>query len=254
MGNQQSTSNAVMDVVNTATTNVLMQNSSKCGQSNSQSQSIDISNIDTSGTSCSINVNGISQKAVQTPSFSCLSDSSQSADLQSQLQSAIKQQADAAVSGLSGALNSQAVSNATTKLQNVVNTNLNISNISSCVQDNLQNQDFKLHFLKSGCPGYCSTGCPKDYTCDMSKCSVNIGNISQTATQGAVATCTSKNSALASAVTSISNDLSQSATTKNTGIDFGSSMASLGSFLVPFIISIVILIIISLGCSIIKEV
>ena len=250
MGNQQSTSNAVMDVVNTATTNVLMQNSSKCGQNNSQSQSIDISNIDTSGTSCSININGVSQTAVQTPSFSCLSDSSQSANLQSQLQTAIKQQADSAVSGIGGALNSQATSNAITKLQNVVNTNINISNISTCVQNNLQNQDFKVHFMRSGCPGYCSTGCPPGIICDMSKCSLNIGNISQTATQAAVANCTSKNSTLTSAVTSIANDLSQSAVSKNTGIDLGASLASFGTFVIPLIISIVLCILIFLGYEI----
>lgn len=243
MGNQTSTSNAVMDVVNKATTSVMMSNSSKCGQSNTQTQSIDISNIDTSGTSCSININGVHQTAVQTPNFSCLSDSSQSANLKSDLKTAIKQEADSAVSGIGGALNSQAVSNATTKLQNIVDTNVNISNVSSCVQDNLQSNDFKLHFLKSGCPGYCATGCATGFTCDTSKCSLNINDISQTATQVAVANCVSKNTALATAITSIANDLTQSAKSKNTGIDLFASLGGLGVF-IPIIISVVLFIVI----------
>lgn len=249
MGNQTSTSTAIMDVVNQATTNVLMSSSSKCSQNNTQKQSIDIGNIDTSGTGCSINISGIHQTAVQTPNFSCSSDSSQTADLQSQLKTAIKQQADAAVSGIGGAFNSEAVSNATTKLQNIINTNVNISNVSSCVQDNLQDNDFKLHFLKSGCPGYCNEGCDKYHTCDMSKCNLNISNISQTATQAAVANCTQKNSALTSAITSIANDLTQSATSKNTGVDL---LASLGSAFVPILISVILFIIIFLGYMIIE--
>lgn len=250
MGNQTSTSEIIMDVVNKATTNVMMSNSSKCAQNNTQSPSIEISNIDTSGTGCSINVSGISQTAVQTPSFSCLNDSSQTADLQSQLRTALQNEADSAVSGLGGALNSEAVSKATTKLQNIVETNVNISNLSSCIQNNLQNQDFKLNFLKSGCPRYCDTGCPTGFTCDMNKCNLNINNISQTATQAAVTNCTSKNTVLNNGITDISNDLSQSAKSKNSGIELFASLTSLGglgSFMIPLIISIILCIIIALS-------
>ena len=56
MGNQQSISEAVMDVVNKSTTNVMMSNSSKCSQSNSQTQSI-------SGSSAIFSYGPISSKA-----------------------------------------------------------------------------------------------------------------------------------------------------------------------------------------------
>lgn len=254
MGNQQSTSNAIMDVVNTATTNVLMQNSNICGQNNSQSQTISISNI--KSPNCPVKISGISQTALQAPNFTCLSDSSQSANIATQLQSAIKQQADAAVGGLSLQLNSQAVSNATTKIQNAVNTNVNISNLSSCIQNNLQDQNTTIHTIESGCPSYCAIGCAgisDSKLCEtmLSKCSTDISNISQAATQAAVANCTSKNSALTSAVTSIANDLSQSASSSATGINIP-GLASLGALALPCIIIVIILIILAVGFMFIK--
>lgn len=250
MGNQTSTSNAVMDVVNKATTNVMMSNSSKCAQDNRQKLDINISNIKSSN--CPIKIHGIQQTVVQSPSFTCLSDSSQSADLQTQLQTAIKQQADAAVSGIGGSLNSQAVSNATTKLQNIVNTNVNISNVSSCVQANLQDVNTIINNIESGCPSYCATGCVGITDANicksmLDKCVTDISDISQTATQAAVVNCTSKNTALTSAINDIANDLSQSATSKNTGVDLFASLASVGGIFVPIIISVVLCIIIVLS-------
>jgi len=257
MGNQTSTSESVMDVVNKATTNVMMSNSSQCSQTNSQAPAIKITDLDSSGTSCNINVSNVSQTAIQTPSFSCLSDSNMSADLSSQLKSAIKNEADSAVSGIGGALNSEAVSKATTKLQNIVETNVNISNVSSCVQNNLQTPELFIQRLKSGCPRYCEIGCNdqiSDAKCAimMKNCTLNVDNISQTATQAAVANCVSKNTALTTAVSEIANDLTQSATSKNTGVDLFASLASVGGSMFPAIISIVLCIIIAFASMMIK--
>jgi hypothetical protein len=255
MGNQTSTSEAVMDVVNKATTNVIMSNSSKCGQNNTQKLDINISNI--KSPNCPVKIHGIQQTAIQSPSFTCLSDSSQTANLQSQLKTAIKNQADSAVSGIGGALNSQAASKATTKLQNIVETNVNISNVSSCVQDNLQDVNTIINNIESGCPGYCNRGCAGITDANickamMDKCVTDISDIAQTATQAAVANCTSKNTALTSAISDIANDLSQSATSKNTGVDLFASLASVGGSIIPGIISIVLCIIIALASMMMK--
>lgn len=250
MGNQQSKSTAVSDVLNKATTNVLLTNSNNCAQNNSQRQSILLNNIDLRGTGCSLNISGIHQDATQMPNFSCSAQASNDADLMTKLQTAIDQEAQSKVSGMGGAINSESVSKSVTKLKNIVSTNLKVSNLSQCVQNNMQSQEQVISNIFSGCPLYCNTGCQSGYDCDTTLCKFNINDLGQVATQKAVASCLTENTNIAQAIQDISSDLKQKVASSNTGIDI---MALLGSWMIPLIICIVSIFLISIGIMFMPE-
>ena len=248
MGNQQSTTSTINDTINKAVSNVLMSSSSNCAQNNSSNQTISVSNIHANN--CGLNVSGISQTSTQTPNFTCSSDSQNSADLQNQFKTQLQQQAESQVKNLGGALNSQAVSSAVNTLTNSVENNINISQVSSCVQNNIASQNIQVNGVTATCPGYCTTGCPTGYTCDLANCSVNITDISQNLTQAAVGSCLATNKSLASAVTTAANSISQSASSTNSGIDIVSLLSSFGTFYIAIIVGIVVICLASLSSSI----
>lgn len=239
MGNQQSTANTINDTVNKAMTNVLMNSSSNCSQNNSSVQELSFSDIK-SDPGCRLNFSNISQTSVQTPNFTCSSDSKNNADLLNQFKTQLQQQAQATLSGIPGAINSQSVSNTVNKLQNDITNNINVNQVSNCVQNNLASQKAQFGHIESSCPGFCQTGCPPGYNCDMNLCSVDFNNISQSITQAAVAKCVSSNSTVTNAVNNAANDLSQTSSAKNTGIDF-TSLSSLTTVWIIFIVAAVLL-------------
>jgi hypothetical protein len=243
MGNQQSTASAVSDVVNKSVTNVLLNTSSSCKQSNTSVQKLDFSNI-TAGEGCSLNFNNISQTSTQTPNFSCSNSASNEQNLLNQFKTQLDQQAQSTVAGLAGALNSQSSSEIVNNLKNKIENNINISSVSQCVQDNIAKQKQNYNKIVASCPGYCRNlqQCvgvdPK--LCDMSKCSTNFSNISQAITQAAVGQCMSSNTNVTKAINDASNQISQIAKSENKGIDFAALFASLGVWFLPLIICVVL--------------
>lgn len=218
MGNQQSTSKTVSNIVNKVVSQVLVQNSSQCAQNNSSTQSISISNIQ-ADKGCTLDFKNISQKSVQTPNFTCSSSTDNSAALQSTLASALKQEAASQVSGLAGALNSKSTATTLTNLANDISNNINITNVSQCVQNNLASQNLEITGVKASCPSFCNDGCTPGNQCDMGRCTIRFEDISQELTQQAVANCLSSNSNVSSAISKASTELQQATVSKNEGID-----------------------------------
>jgi hypothetical protein len=254
MGNQQSTSTAISDVVNKSMTNVLISNSSTCGQNNSSVQELSFDNIE-AGDGCSLSFNNISQTTSQTPNFTCSSQSQNETELLNKFKTELEQQASAAVSGLGGALNSEATSNTISMVRNEIENNINISNTSTCVQNNVSEQLLNFSKIKTSCPAYCRNpslckGVEK--LCDMDKCETDFSNISQSITQAAVANCLSSNSTITKIINDAANDISQTAESKNTGIDLFASLASFGSSLIPLIIGVVVLVVIIILSTLMK--
>lgn len=253
MGNQQSSAVAISDTVNKSVTNVLMQNSSQCGQNNSGLQSVSFSNIKTApGFACSLNINS-SQKFSQIPSFSCLSNSTQTANLQSQLSAALSAAVKSETSGLGGALNSTSNSSTTSKIINDISTNVNISNTATCLQNNLANQEAVFQAIESSCPKICNqefvptrgaTG--QDYAMELNafsaaqdKCVIKIGS-AQELVQAATAACTSENVALTAAINKAAAEVSQMSTSENSGTNLSKLVSSLFAGLTgPIIYSII---------------
>jgi hypothetical protein len=248
MGNQQSSAQAITDIVNNATTNVLMQSSQKCGQNNTSSQTMEFSDI-TAGPGCNLDFSNISQTSIQSPNFTCALSAANSSELQNQLSTQLDQAAKSEQSGLAGALNSTSNSNSIATIKSNIMNNINISQVSECVQNNISTQKQKFGKISASCPGYCNTGCQSGFTCDMSLCRTNFNNISQSITQSAVGSCLSNNSALQKVINDSANQVSQISSASNKGIDFAASLASLGSGLIPSIICIILCCLIIFGST-----
>jgi hypothetical protein len=231
MGNQESVAQSVNKTVNESISNVLMSNSSTCGQNNTATQQFDLSNV-TAGDGCSLDISS-KQISVQTPNFTCLSDSSQSSALQSSFETTLKQKAEAAVSGLSGALSTSAKSLNWSDIENKITSNINIANTAACVQNNLASQSAAISAIASSCPSLC-----RNSNIDVANmnaeqisaldnlCKVKIGSV-QDLTQAAVASCTSNNSAITDVTNTITNDMDQESKAKNTGANLFESLIAL---------------------------
>ena len=240
MGNQQSTTSTITNVVNDSLTNVLMDSSQTCGQNNTAIQNMNFSNIHP-GAGCNLDFSGISQTSIQTPNFTCSTNSNNDSQLAAQFATQLQQQSSAAISGIPGAINNQAVSNAVTNVQNTIKNNIHVSQVASCVQNNLAQQTQNFTNITPQCPAYCNNGCPAGNICDMSKCTTNFNNINQTLTQNAVTSCLSANSAVNKAISSAASDIATATTASNTGfLNIDTIFSSLsGSYLYVIIACVI---------------
>jgi hypothetical protein len=160
-------------------------------------------------------------------------------ELQSGFENKLKQSSEAILSGLS--TNTAAFSSSVARARNTIKNNINLSSISNCVQNSLSSQNMSISGIDVSCPGYCNSGCPIGNTCDMSKCNVDIQNISQQMVLEAVGKCVSNQQSATSSISKVSNDISLESKSKNEGLDL-SMLSSLSVFLIPMIISVVIVI------------
>lgn len=242
MGNQTATSKAMTDVLNKAITNVIMENSNKCGQNNSAIQTINVSGIETKGCKQNI-ISDISQESMQTVNFSCATDAANESELLSSFKNELDQESSAAVSGLGGALNSQSNSETIANIKNEIENNINMKNISECIANTINEQTQNYTDLTFDCteglPGYCSTGCPDGYTCDFSVCNTKfeLSKLNQNLVQQAAATCTAKSENLSKIINEASSEIKQTSEATTKGID--PTMMSLMSA-IPSILSVCI--------------
>jgi len=247
MGNQQSISTVINDTINRSITNVMMNSSQNCSQNNNLVQTMNFDNIK-SGPGCSLRFSNISQDAKQSVNFSCSMDSQNASSLLSDFKTTLEQEAASKTGGLGGSLNSQAISTAQNSLINEVTSNINMNQVSECIQNTLAEQTANFTNITGSCPSWCNNpslcgGLDPSVAvklCDPSQCVVDFNNVSQQLVQDAAGKCLSSNKAVSDAVTKASNEISQKATSAATGIDPASFMASL----LPSIISIVIVLLI----------
>lgn len=231
MGNQESTAISVSETVNKSISNVLASSSSSCGQNNNLIQEQVFKDIE-ADEGCSLSFSNISQTAIQSPNFTCSSDSKNDSALANQFKTQLQQQADARVSN-STIGNAVANSLNKNKTINEIVNNISISNVSSCVQDNFLKQSQGFHTIKASCPGYCKN--PQlcvgldSKICDMSQCKIEYNNISQSATQNAVASCLSSNANYQKILSETANEITQEAKAVNTGVDVSKIVDSTGN-------------------------
>lgn len=265
MGNQQSSASVINDTVNKSLSNILMSSSSSCTQTNTLSQKQVFSNI-TADDGCSVSISNIDQTANQSPNFTCSSSVANSSDLTSKFKTDLDQKAAAQISNFTIG-NAQSSSDIKNKLVNDITNNINISNVSTCVQDNFLKQSQGVDTVKASCPGYCRNAhvCAELAAisptfaaafCDPSKCSINISGFNQSAIQGAIGNCLSSDSNYQKTLTDAANAIAQDAKASNTGVDLSQIIASAGqaaadiiksSQLTFIVIGIVIVIVLGIG-------
>ena len=248
MGNQQSISTVINDTINRSITNVMMNSSQKCSQRNVLVQTMNFDNIK-SGPGCSLQFSNISQDAKQSVNFSCSMDSQNASSLLSDFKTTLEQEAASKTGGLGGSVNSQAISTVNNALINEVTSNIDMNQVSECIQETLDEQTTNFTNITGYCPAWCNNpalcagGLDPSVAvklCDPSQCVVNFNNISQQLVQDATGKCLSSNKAVSDAVTKASNEISQKSTSAATGIDPASFMASM----LPSIISSCIILVI----------
>ena len=225
MGAAFSSSFNVSDVVNNSLSNVLLNYASNCAQNNSSLQSINFNNIK-AGKNCQLKFSNISQSNLQSPNFSCSSNSSNNSDLAAQFSNSLQQQAQAQTSGLSGALVSSSNSTTMSKLANTITNNINMSDVSNCVQNILAKQTLNWSNITiPDCTG-CGLQCNQQGTTCINTCEQDWDTISQNLVSSAVGNCLNANQNVSSATQNAQSQVAQATSAANTGIDVAGSCGS----------------------------
>ncbi len=210
MGLAQSKSNSFNSSVAESISNVLIQNKSDCSNALTQSQSIDVG--DATG---NLIFEGNTQKSEATVNLSCLTTIVNDSNLQSKLDTAIKQVVKSENSGING-LASNSVSDAISQsVQRVVQT-ININNISNCATKLLQTQSLKGGNALNG--------------------DIIVRNNTQVLTATQVAECVTNNSSTQSAITDLKQVVDQESSASNLVL-FG----GVGAVIIIIIIIIIIM-------------
>jgi len=243
MGNQQSTSETITNVTTEAITSVLLESSQKCEQSGSTQQTINISDIDLSGTGCNLIIDDVTQEVFAEFKLDCAQKNESQTSIANDLKLKLEQLANATNSGITignSESRAKALANTTTKIEN----NIDMKSITECVQKTLNTQDMSISNIKGGCPAFCNNPNPEPYQIEaMEKnCNMRVSNISQRVVKGAVANCLGENTSFNDVVNESAAEFAQETSAEVEGVDAFASMASMGSFLLPCVACVVLVI------------
>lgn len=230
MGNQQSVANTINQTLNESINNVLMNSSNNCAQNNSATALITFEGIKTKG-GCKLTFSDINQTINAAPNLTCAQTSANQSDLATQFQTQLDQKTSAAIAGIPGAINSQAITKAVNQLKNTIKNNINISTMANCVQNNIASATQNYRDIVMDCTG-CGLQCAGNPQVCVNTCEQDWKNISQNLSQSAVAKCVQSNTAIATAITEASNEISQASTATNKGIDLFASFGSVSILMV----------------------
>jgi hypothetical protein len=202
MGQTQAKAVSITEVVNKIVTNIVVSNEQKCITESKNIQNLKIGNIASYG--CTVRI-GAEQTIELNSDVSCIqklkSDADMSSDFASQLDSAIKTQVEGGM-GLTTSetsVISQSVAD--------IKTNVDISSISTCITDTLNQQNLQISGLKVMCAEWQT---PAERILDMS-------NVKQHIIQNQVVSCMQENTAVADAASKIDNILKNKVKSKVSG-------------------------------------
>lgn len=220
MGAQISTSSTVSNIINKSITDIIIKNSQNCSQSNSSSQKLNISQLKTKG--CPVKISNISQNSTSSPNFECYASILNSTDFKNNFANAIKQNAESETKGVGGAIASVASSATSSNNITEIQNNLNIENLSKCIQNNSADQIANINNIEVDCSpcygDFCKSN-PSSEMCIFCKGGITIDNITQKVLQTAVGNCTIGNTSMQKTISDIANKVDQDASSKVSGID-----------------------------------
>lgn len=202
---------SVSDISNSAITNVLMQSSSTCGANQSLTQQQFVGNVKSKN--CPVCVSNVKQSAKLEQNFSCSSKQQNNADLVAKFKDKIDNDIKATTGPVSALVSSTQTANLN-KVKNEMVNNINISDVSSCIADNLAVQIQEVGNFEMECDGK-----QKD------PCFLNISDIGQSIITKQVAKCTSSQEKYMKAVQDTQTELNNMLTsdTSNMGASFAAS-------------------------------
>lgn len=204
MGAQVSKSKTKTGVVNRIITDIMMSNSSNCTANASTEQSLSFSDIKTVG--CKLDFSNITQETDISQNLTCLLDTSQTTELQKELETKLKAKAEAQTKGMPIFSYSGTDSTTISKLVNEVVTNIDMSNISTCVANSLSKQSAEFKGITANCTG-------------MDDPTVSFNNIKQILISTQVAECIQKNEKAVKAIDKFENAIDSSSDASTTGVE-----------------------------------
>ena len=212
--NKNSATN-ISDSVNSSLSSTLISNSASCAQNNSVDQFMSFSDIKTKG-GCKLDFSNIDQTANIAPNLSCSQKSENTADLKNKFSNALDQEVTAKLSGIPSSAISDNTTTNISSIKNVIVNSVNISEISTCIQNNLAKQKLEFSKIEADCTG-CGWQTDKLGN-SVNTCIQTFDNISQTLIMNGVTKCTQDNSTLVKATNELENVIKQVATSSNTGL------------------------------------
>lgn len=220
MGATQSKSVSANKIVNEAITDILVSSSASCGATQSAEQSLTFSDIKTNG--CKVRWSDISQDARLETNFTCAQDTSQDAELANKFKKTLDNQVEASIKGLNIGL-SNVETETKNDILNRIATNINMSNIASCVAGSLGKQRMAYDRIEIDCEG------ADDKT-------VTFDNISQKLTAHQVTKCVQSNKQASEAVNELQSFIQNKQKSSAVGLDLN---ALLGAWMIPVMLSVV---------------
>lgn len=217
MGASASSTVAVSEILKDTVTNILISSSNSCSSTNINTQTLNISDIETVG--CNVNIRRVSQNMDVKTNFNCAQDNNNSSDLQNKLKDALKSNIETKASaGLGLAASSTVIDQKS--YEKVVN-NVNMTSIAECVATNLNTQLQNIGKIKMTC---------------YKGGELNIEDLTQSMVSSAVNSCIQSNQTLQQAITELQTDIDTTAKTTSEGM-----FAGLGGGFILMILVVVII-------------
>lgn len=205
MGASQSKSKSTNVIINDIVTDIIMQSSQNCTSSNNNVQNMSISDLDLDN--CDFNISDISQTANVNTVFVCNQSVQNTTELANQLSTKLDNELEAKIKGLNIGLNNVETETINI-LKNSIKTNVDISNISSCISNQTNIQDFNIKKIKLNCRG-------KKF---------NINNINQLIVSSLVANCIQNNSNVTQAANELDTIIKNKQSSSLEGFDLNTGI------------------------------
>lgn len=242
----------INEAVSKTLTDIAISNKTECKSSNKQDFLQEISNIK-AGPNCGIRISGVTQDVTQDIKQLCISKNIKESKLQKQFKAKLKQNLKKASQGFELQVLDASMNKTVNKTVDIVETNVDIENLLSCISDQTQNvKQFLNDISNHSCPSFCNTDCGKDcnmeYRRDM--CTINIENIMQKGLQKATQNCLADNKNYTEAIQEVDLETDQSIDIAKKGL-LGGMWDALGQAGAAGIMALVVICLMSICCPII---
>lgn len=200
MGASVSKQQLLIDTINKTVSDVLLENTSSCGINNSILQSMNFSNFDLEN--CDLSFSNINQTSNSSIQLKCINSNINEIDSLNKIKNNLINNFKSEVSGINFGFNININETINKKVNEIVN-NINIRNISQCVNNSITQQimDFGKIKIKN-----CKTP-------------VTFNNISQHIINTQVADCINKNENITKIVNDLVNETKQDFSTNTKGLE-----------------------------------
>lgn len=216
----ETSSTVITEIITKTTSSVLMSNSVSSGQNNTATNNINISDI-TAGANCSLDIK-TTQKTLQKPDFTGMSDSSQSSAINTAIKGALKeniQKTNRGIQLMSSPQNSESI---TTSIDEIAN-NVSQMSIVSCLQNNTATNDLNIENIKTNCPAICGrenlTFTQFFTVTDFDALCTTPITGTQEIIQAAVAKCIANNKQVTDSINELARELTKDASQETVGLD-----------------------------------